>query len=59
MNKVLEQVVSRLLCENAADLSDETIRRCLITTVGGERLLRLAIDARDAGEITAEHITKP
>lgn len=48
---LVEQVVSRLIDQKAVDLSDAELERCLRPTVGGLRLVMLAILMRDAGRI--------
>jgi hypothetical protein len=53
---LVEQVVSRLIDQKAVDLSDAELERCLRPTVGGMRLVMLAVLMRDAGRICEDDL---
>jgi hypothetical protein len=49
MQRYAGTIVAKLHNEDAADLSDAEIGRCLANCVGGKRLIQVALACRDAG----------
>lgn len=50
---IAQQIRARLISENARDLSDDTLARCLGPTIGKTKLVKIAAEMRDKGELFA------
>lgn len=53
-----EMIAARMFNENAQDMSDEEIERTLVGCVSGNKLITLAKELRDSGEMTVAQIVR-